>query len=180
MEYQEMRRFVFSWVLGILGLFILSGCVGSMAPPEESGYQPLSDLAAGKQAVVRIYAAPIPILGSLIVHTWFAVKSANATSFDRWEVWLTSGEPNGYLKKNFYPVEGNPLAGEGFIVTELIGPPAEPIVDFIVNHSTEYPYMNFYMLIPGPNCNTYTQWVLDNSGWNVAIPDNALGKDFPH
>jgi hypothetical protein len=180
MMYLGKRKISVSRVLATLGLFMVAGCVGNMATPEDSGYQSLANLAKSNQAVARIYAAPLPIVGSLIVHTWFVVKPADAQTFNRWEVWLTSAEPYGFLKKNFYPLEGNPLAGEGFIVAELVGPQAEPIVDFIENRSVEYPHKDFYVLFPGPSCNTYTQWVLDKTGWNAALPDNAVGKDFPH
>ncbi len=179
MFFGWVRGIFLLWVMGTLVFF--SGCGTDPGVPAQADYQTLTKLAADKQAVVRIYMAPIPILGAFISHTWFVIKPADSNVFTRWEVWLSAGEPYGYLRKNFYPLEGNPLeAGEISLLAEKIGPDAEPIVAFIENHSVEYPHRYFYLLVPGPNCNTYTQWVLDHIQWDVVLPDAALGKDFPH
>jgi len=56
---------------------------------------------------------------------------------------------------------------------------AEKMANFILKKSKEYPFRNKYKMYPGPNSNTYTQWVLNyfpNSG--LKLPINAFGKNW--
>ena len=105
------------------------------------------------------------------------MKSAEATSFDRWELWQTAGGPYGHLRRNLQAPESDVGADGVFVVAELVGPAAEPVVDFITDRSPTYPCRNTYFFL-GPNSNTYPQWVLDNTGWNAELPATAIGKDY--
>ncbi len=146
------------------------------AIPDQAGFAPLADLATTGQAVARLYSAPIPNIEAIATHAWFVVKSAEATSFDRWELWQTAGGPYGHLRRNLQAPESGVGANGAFVVAELIGPAAEPVVDFITDRSPTYPCRNTYFFL-GPNSNTYAQWVLDNTGWNAELPATAIGKD---
>lgn len=155
-------------------LAILSGCGDPL--PDQSQFQPLDVLAETNQAVVRIYGAPVPLFYGAI-HTWFAVKRADATTFDRWEVWVLSGDPYGFVWKNLFAPDAGIGGGNAKVIAELIGPEADPIIDFIETESPSYPYDNHYVFFPGPNSNSYTEWVIENSHWDVKLPDKAIGWD---
>lgn len=145
--------------------------------PDQSKFAKLKVLQIPGPAVVRIYAAPIPHLGAIAVHTWLVIKSADDAHFDRWEVWQTAAGPHGHLRLNLMPPESDVGAGGTFIVAEIIGPDAEQIVHFIRTQSPTYPCRNRYKLL-GPNSNTYPQWILDNACWSVKLPRSAIGKNF--
>jgi hypothetical protein len=146
--------------------------------PDQSLFAPLPTLRLGGQAVARLYAAPIPGLEVIASHPWFVIQSAGSDTLTRWEVWPAAGGPHGHVRKNLFTPEEDIGAGGQYIIAELTGQSAQPVVDFIESQSPTYPCKDHYMLL-GPNSSTYAQWVLDNTGWNVTLPCAAVGKDAP-
>lgn len=52
---------------------------------------------------------------------------------------------------------------------------------FILEKSFEYPYLDKYVPSPGPNSNTFTEWVLrqrPKSRESLVLPSTAHGKDY--
>ncbi|MFA5864101.1 MAG: DUF3750 domain-containing protein [Phycisphaerae bacterium] len=169
------RRIIFFPVL----IAFLSGCgFSDLWKPDQSGFEPLTSLASNGQAVARVYAAPLPVVGALFTHTWLAVKAPDVQTFDRWEVWIKKQGPYGFVQKNLLPVERDLAGGSSYVVAELIGTEAEGVVSFVETRSPNYPYKDVYVAIPGPNSDTYTQWVLNSTRWDVQLPGTALGKDY--
>ena len=161
----------------ILGAAIcLCGCDAGFYP-DQNLFAPLEVLADSDEAVVRLYTAPVPLVGLVDVHTWFVVKRAVARQFDRWESWALLDPPIGFIIKNREEPEGD-LAGAGGVrvLAELRGPAATAIIDFVETRAEEYPCVSVNVVL-GPNSNTWTQWVLDQVGWPVELPPNAIGKD---
>lgn len=169
------RRFIIAaMTLGIPLIFLGVGCMQS-GIPDQSGYRPLAEMSASGQAVARLYAAPIPGLQGIATHSWFLIKPADGTEFERWEVWVTADGPYGYVRRNLFDVESDVGAGGVHILAEATGSAAEPIVAFIAGQSPTYSCRNEYVLL-GVNSNTYIQWILNQTGWQVALPDTAIGK----
>jgi hypothetical protein len=82
-----------------------------------------------------------------------------------------------YKNKNLYEPEED--FGLGcYVVAEQVGSGALKVIEVLEKSSENYPYQGVYHYLPGPNCNTYTQWVLDQAAWDVLLPDAALGKDY--
>jgi hypothetical protein len=164
----------------------LTGCTAWKGLSDQSRFAPLDHLRTSGQAVVRLYAAPIPSIGWLAVHTWFVVKPARSDTFERWELWQTGGlRPGlsegacyGHVYRNLLQLESNCGAGKSYLLAELVGPSAEPVVEFIRGQSPGYPRRLRYAYYPGPNSNTYVQWVLDHTAWRVPLPPAAIGKDW--
>lgn len=154
-------------------LLLLSGC----DPDTFVGGASLDSLANSGQAVVRIYAAPIPNIELIAIHPWFVVKPANSTTFHRWEVWQSAGGPYDHVRLDLHSLTADVGGGDAFIIGELIGFDAEAVVSFIEQQSPVYPCRESYFFL-GPNSNTYPQWVLDNTGWNISLPARAIGKDW--
>jgi len=163
---------------GLLGVVVLAVGVCCVQPrvPDQSGYRPLADLKTSKQALVRVYAAPIPYLRGVASHSWFVVKAADSVTFDRWEVWQTAGGDYGHVRRNLLEPEADVGSGGVYIVAEASGAAAEPIVAFIADQSPTYPCRNRYAYL-GVNSNTFVQWVLDQTGWGVVQPRTAIGKN---
>jgi hypothetical protein len=157
-------------------LLVVAGC---MYEPVEDGYGPISEFTDSGLAVARIYAVPATPLGWHIVHTYLVVKSADSNECDRWECWPRSEEPYGFLRKNLYGPEEDFGLGSVMVLDELIGPKAEIVADFIADHYQDYPYIEEYSLVNGPNCNTFIAWIAYSTNWTVEFPDSAWGKDYP-
>lgn len=151
--------------------------LGCGTTPDQGAFAALSSLPENGLAIARLYAAPLPGIGLVAIHPWFVVKQAESTSFDRWEVWPVAGEPFGHVRENLFAAEGDASSDRSYVIAELQGAAAEPVVDFIYSQSPSYPCRDHYALLPGPNSSSYAQWVLDGTGWNAALPPSAIGKD---
>lgn len=160
----------------LLGVALL--ILGCGTVPDQSAFVALSALTENGLAIARLYAAPLPGIGLIASHPWFVVKRAESHGFDRWEVWPEAGEPFGHVRRNLFPVEGDVDSDGGYIIAELQGDAAEPIVNFIYSQSATYPCRDHYVLFPGPNSSSYAQWVLDGTGWSAMLPPTAIGKDI--
>ena len=171
-------RFVLLSV-GCVCLSIGASSCGSCYFPDQEQFAPLASLVGSGQAVVRIYAVAFPGTEGLITHPWFVVKSAEATEFERWEVWFESAEPFGFVRHNLFAPEQDVGHAGPLVIAELVGSQAEPVVEFIQTESPNYPCKDTYVLLPGPNCATYLQWVLDHTGWQVALPPTIIGTCAP-
>jgi hypothetical protein len=153
---------------------LMAGCGAFVTVPDQTVFPSLETLAASGQAVVRLYGRPIAGIEQLAIHSWFLVKRADSTSFDRWELHIAPREPYGHVWKNVIPPDE---FGPGtFVIADRIGDDALPVIDFIETASPAYDCMNVYAVF-GPNSNTYIQWVLTSTGWNVALPPASIGKD---
>jgi hypothetical protein len=145
-------------------------------PGEAALAAPLSidDLRLLDEPVVRLYAAPVSPVTDYAVHPWFIVKKAGSRVIDRWEVWQLGDAPYGYVRKNLLRPEDDVGAGRVFVVAELRGPRAEQVAAFIESNSPRYPCRDSYSFL-GPNSNTYAQWVINETGWRVTMPQGAVG-----
>jgi len=56
---------------------------------------------------------------------------------------------------------------------------AREMHDFINTESLNYRYKNIYKVYPGPNSNTYIQWILNKFPESkITLPWNCFGKNY--
>jgi len=153
-------------VVAVLGTITLAaGCFGSI--PDQDQFAPLSALKTSGEALVRLYGVRDPIFPTGVRHSWFVIKHADSTEFDRWELWGELTGEYGHVFHNLVDLDYNAYGLEPFIIAELRGPEAEPVVEFIETESPNYPNKDVFDIVNGPNCHTYTTWVAENTGWDV-------------
>lgn len=159
----------------------ISACDTRQLAPPQTQFQPLEALLQqSDDAVVRLYVTPFPVIELIAVHPWFVVRRAGEATASRWEVWPTAKGDFGHVRRDMRPLEEDIGANGGvFVWAELVGPEAVAVADFIVNESPNYPCRGTYDYFPGPNSNTYAQWILRQSQWDVVLPESAIGMDFP-
>lgn len=145
--------------------------------PDQTQFVSIDDLRKLDEPIARIYAAPIPQLEHMAVHCWFAIKPAGG-DVDRWELWQTAGGPYGHVRHNLMSVEGDVGAGGTFVLREWRGTAATTMIETIVNESPNYPCRADYRAYPGPNSNTYVQWVLDRADVDYRLPCAAVGAGY--
>jgi hypothetical protein len=173
MKYLSMRRGV--WIfLSCIFTALAAGCFYEPEIPDQSQFKSVDEMAGADQAVARVYASSV--LGPFAFHTWILVKSADSTKFDRWEVWPDFWEGTSVIRKNMRSAETH-FGSIFYIVAEEVGSEAQAVKDVVESSRSNYPYMA-YDFVNGPNCNTYTQWVADQAGWDIELPDAAVGKDY--
>lgn len=135
-----------------------------------------------KQAVIEFYAADaFSWRGIFAVHTWMALKPANATKYTVYEVvgWrVRSGLPA--LKQYETTTPDRYWYGakpDKFYM--LKGENAEHLITKIEQAIEEYPWKNEYKVFPGPNSNTFPAWVAQRvPELNVNMPFRAIGSGY--
>jgi len=173
---RRWARVVLSVESVLLGA-LMAGC-WRCEKPDQSQFAPLAELADSGHAMVRVYGAPIPFLEPFFMHTWVLTKRAEERAFHRWEVWRSPGGDYVHVRKDLLAPTADIGAGETFIIGQVKGHGAESIVAFVETESPQYPFRETYIAFPGPNSNTFTQWVLDNSGWELVLPPCAVGAQW--
>jgi len=166
-------RLLAGWAIATVVALTTCNCVAH-STPDQTQFVSIDALRDKDEPVVRLYAAPIPHLEHIAVHTWFVIKQAEG-DFDRWELWQTTGGPYGHVRFNLLGLEASVGAGGTFILREWHGATAATLIEIIVNESPRYPCRGDYRAYPGPNSNTYVQWMLDRAGMNYQLPCAAVG-----
>jgi len=141
---------------------------------------------------VSLYSTPMPFPLMLARHYWFVVTYQG--SQDRYEVWAqTSTAADGTVCKNvtdmysgcrmmygLHPLETRFMHRGTLLWTEDDAEGIASSLHAILENSTKlYPYQHEYRLWPGPNSNTYIQWVLDQvPAVQWKLPWRAFGKSY--
>ena len=136
-----------------------------------------------KEQKVELCAAKIPGLPGIIAdHYWLLVhqniEGSNQQLCDRWEVWQYSDQNNscwGHLHKNLlapYQGVGN---GPSRLIQNWKGDEATFIIQKIESSPSNYPYIKKYRYWPGPNSNTFAQWIVSDQ---IRLDNRAIGRNF--
>jgi hypothetical protein len=115
--------------------------------------------------------------GVVAVHSWIAVKQANAPAWTRYDVagW---GNP---VKINNWAPDGRWYGAMPVVVADVSGEEAEALIPRIEAAVKDYQYAHAgdYRVWPGPNSNTFTAAVLRAvPELRAELPPNAIGRDF--
>ena len=140
----------------------------------------------GRYSLVRVElrAAKIPSLPGLIAdHYWLlvfrAADGSQPQKCDRWEVWQQAHQNKscwGHLHKNLLPPYQGVGNGPSELIRQWINEEALPIIEKIEASPQTYPFLNTYRYWPGPNSNTFAQWIV---GEKVNLGVRAIGRNFP-
>jgi hypothetical protein len=149
------------------------------ATREPAGLAP--DPATTREAVVQVYSArAVSWRGWFGVHSWIAVKPANAREFTVHEVmgWRLARTGTALVARN-RPADGYWYGNRPELLADIRGPGVDLIIDRIDAAVKEYPYPKTYHVWPGPNSNTFVAFVLRKvPELRVDMPPTAIGKDY--
>lgn len=141
---------------------------------------------------VFLFTTPLYKPYQFAIHSW--IVTVNKGKINRWEVWQNKNSNKtswGYFHKNLnspsigikkYRKKAYPK-NKSKIIGYLEGGKnslAETIVKFVEKNAKDYPLRKKYSYFPGPNSNTFPQWIIDKFpklGWK--LPWNAFGKNYP-
>ena len=132
---------------------------------------------------VELRAAKIPSLpGILADHYWLLVFHADEGNTiqkcDRWEIWQHAHCNEscwGHLHKNLldpYQGVGN---GPSQLLQKWTGEEALSLIEKIESSPETYPFINKYRYWPGPNSNTFAQWIVQGK---ATLGVRAIGRNF--
>ncbi|NKC29369.1 DUF3750 domain-containing protein [Falsiroseomonas selenitidurans] len=140
----------------------------------------LPDAAGHPAAVVRVFAAPtVRWRGIFAVHCWVVLKPEGATAYTRYD-YTAWGDP---VRVNGFVADGRWFGRVPEVVFAADGTAAEAMIPRMQAAIRGYAWRNRgdYRVWPGPNSNTFVAAVLDAvPEAQVALPPNAIGRDYPH
>jgi hypothetical protein len=183
--YAYLKRTGF--VLGVLlaGPALVAACGQAaradwrMASREPIGLAP--DPATTPQAVVQVYGArAVSWRGAFGVHTWIAVKPANASDWTSYQIigWRALRGGDSLAISGGQP-DRRWFGAEPELYAHLEGDGVDAVIERIVQAAEAYPYRRTYTLWPGPNSNTFTAMVARAAPeLRLDLPSTAIGKDY--
>jgi hypothetical protein len=149
------------------------------ASHEPAGLAP--DPAATREAVVQVYGARTwGWKGTFGVHTWVAVKPANASAYTVYEVigWRLRWSDGVVVTRDRAP-DARWYGNLPELYADKRGELAEKLIPRIEAAVQSYPYAGEYTLWPGPNSNTFTAWITRAvPELDADLPPTAIGKDY--
>ncbi len=162
---------------------LLTGCQTQdwrTASREPAGIAP--DPQQHPAAVIEVYAADaFSWRGWFAVHTWLAVKPANASEYVVYEVvgWrVKQGLPALREYRTVSP-DRYWYGARPEKVLSVQGEQAQMLIADIQKAVRSYPYADEYSVFPGPNSNTFPAWVGQQvPELGLQLPFRAIGKDY--
>ena len=129
-------------------------------------------------AMVRVFAARTGRWrGNFAVHSWIVLKTKGG-QYERYDK-VGWGNP---IRQNGYPPDGLWYSNRAQTVFAADGGAAEKLIPALRASIAAYPYSSrgSYNAWPGPNSNTFISCVTSRvAGMTLALPPNAIGKDYP-
>ncbi len=177
---KERRGFPWGRTLGlVLCLWLLTiGACAALERSQASRDGAKLPKASPGEAVVALYAAPVPFVSAVAEHGWFVVRPAGSDRWERWEVWQSASGPHEHVLTRSRGMLRDVGAGGTRLIFVWRGPKARALARCIPRVSRTYPYQGWYWWWPGPNSNTYIARVLEACQEPLALPASFLGSWF--
>ena len=139
------------------------------------------DARVVKEAVVQVYGArAVGAKGLFGVHTWVAVKPADAPDWTVYELigWRLRWSDSAVVVRTRNP-DGRWFGAEPELYAERRGAGVDELIKRIDKAAREYPFAKEYRVWPGPNSNTFTAWIARAvPELEIDLPATAIGKDY--
>jgi hypothetical protein len=139
------------------------------------------DPTVTREPVVQVYAArAVSWRGYFGVHTWIAVKPADAAAFTVYEVTGFAVRRGGSaVRISQRPADGRWFGSAPQLLADMRGGGVDALIARIGHAVEAYPYQDSYRIWPGPNSNTFTAFVLRQvPELRADLPAHAIGKDY--
>jgi hypothetical protein len=123
---------------------------------------------------------PEPIDG-LARHPWISLREKQSDRWERWEVMCCpEGRALGSVRRsNVDPLSDHGAGGGDVrIHASFSGPRAERMISCLRHAAPRYPYRHQYRAWPGPNSNTFVDYMARECGISVDLPAGSIGKDY--
>jgi hypothetical protein len=182
-----MRYFLIVLLLLTLtgpAVLILSGKINFTANYQTANRQSAHiapDPLSTSEAIIQVYSArAFNWRGIFAVHTWIAIKPKDINYYIIYQVigWRVHWNLPPLLAVKDIP-DRNWFDQKPNVILDIRGDKAEKLIPDIVHAAESYPYAYEYVTWPGPNSNTFTAYVARRvPELRLALPSNALGKDF--
>jgi len=139
------------------------------------------DPTATAEAVVQVYGAPVyGWRGMVADHTWIAVKPAAADAYTIYQVIGWRLRRGGSVVSVGEGVPDRHWFGSApALYLDVRGDQAAELIPRIRAASDSYPHAREYSMWPGPNSNSYIQWIaLEVPELGLELSWRAWGKNW--
>ncbi len=188
-RWRKVKRVTLALGLIYLLPLFLALVIQMFSGPEKPWYEAdrssagiAPDASRTPEPFVQVYTArAYGWRGVFGVHTWFAVKPAGASAWERFEV-IGFGVSRGRRAVHAGPgvPDGRWFGRDPTLLAELRGAEAEAAIPLVRAAAADYPYQNQYTVWPGPNSNTFIAHLARRvPKLRLDLPANAIGKDYP-
>jgi len=176
-------RFVLYAVV-VTAVTTATSCMSTRSDWRTASHEPVGlapDPAEVKEAVVQVYGArTFGAKGLFGVHTWVAVKPADADEWTVYEVvgWRLRWSDSALVVHSRAP-DSRWYGSAPELYADRRGPGVDELIERIDKAARAYPYGDEYRAWPGPNSNTFTAWIARAvPELAVDLPSTAIGKDY--
>lgn len=117
-------------------------------------------------------------------HPWIALRDDGATAWERWEVMCCPHDEVGPSLDTVHQHQMSPVedygGGGGRVRFHGVfrGERARRMISCVREEGPRYPYRHQYLMWPGPNSNTFVDWVLRACDIPVSLLSTSIGKDY--
>ena len=172
-------------MIGLLSMTALFG-VGLWATSralEVTPYGPADapDPATFEDAVVQVYGADVwGVRGHFAIHTWIAAKAEGAHTYDIYQVIGWRLRRTGRAVDISQGLPDRPwFRSPPVLLHEVTGAAAGSLIEPIRRAVLDYPYARQYVMWPGPNSNSFIEWVaLEVPQLGLQLPAKAIGATW--
>ncbi|WP_322785994.1 DUF3750 domain-containing protein [Oceanobacter kriegii] len=171
------------WLFPLLMLALVSACSNAdwrTASREPAGLAP--DPEQTSEAVIEVYGADaFSWRGWFAIHTWIAVKPAQASEYTVYEVvgWRVKRGLPALREYTTSTPDRFWYGAEPEVLLSITGNKAAELIPRIQEAVTRYPWANEYTVFPGPNSNTFPAWVgLQVPELDLDLPFSAIGSGY--
>lgn len=139
----------------------------SLSPVSENG------------ASIRVYGANVwGFRGYFAIHTWIATRAANENTYTIDQVIGWRLRRTGTALTRHQGIPDAPWFGnEAILLHEIHGSKAERLIPDVRSAIDTYPFKDQYTMFPGPNSNSFTEWVAQEvPEMALTLPTKAIGR----
>lgn len=135
-----------------------------------------------EEAVVIVGSAALPQpMDGIARHPWVALREAGAQRWERWEVMCCPNRtPLSTVHKSSIDPTSDYGGGGGDVRWHGVwtGARAERAIECIRREAPRYPHRNTYRGWPGPNSNTFVDYMIRACNLHVDLAAPSIGKDY--
>lgn len=169
--------------LALISLIFFASCSskGSWRTASRESANLLPKAADQKESVIHVLGArAYSWRGYFGIHPWIAWKKSGETEYTVAQVvgWYLRGRGTSVSVDTDLP-DRRWFGNKPTVYQTIKGDQADKVIEHVKKLITKYPKAKVYRVWPGPNSNTFVDYIIRNTKeLTVELPPHSIGKDF--
>jgi hypothetical protein len=176
-----MMRFLKISVFGLIALSCAATGTSLLISPSPFGPAIAPDPETHAGPVIQVYGADVwGVRGHFAIHTWVATKNRGEPTYTIYQVigWRLQREGTAVSITQGMP-DRPWFRSPAILLHEVKGPAAAALIPQVAQAARDYPYAGEYVMWPGPNSNSFTEWIAQEvPELELDLPFKAIGKNW--